>query len=38
MPVKNAWLMKKAVTLREFEAGTHCEVDWAGDTVEWRDS
>lgn len=31
-------LMQDTVTLREFEAGTHCEVDWAGDKVEWRDA
>ena len=28
-------LMSETVTLREFEPGTHCEVDWAGDTIEW---
>lgn len=28
-------LMSETVTLREFEPGTHCEVDWAGDTIAW---
>lgn len=31
-------LLKETVTLREFDPGTHCEVDWAGDTVLWQDS
>lgn len=30
-------LMQESVVLREFEPGTHCEVDWAGDTLEWWD-
>lgn len=33
-----AWLMKRTVTLREFDPGTHCEVDWAGDKILWWDS
>lgn len=32
-----AWLLQKTVTLREFDPGTHCEVDWAGDKVQWWD-
>ncbi len=32
-----SWLMKKTVTLREFEPGTHCEVDWAGSRIPWWD-
>jgi hypothetical protein len=30
-------LLKATVTLREFEPGTHCEVDYAGDRIEWVD-
>jgi hypothetical protein len=30
-------LLKATVTLREFEPGTHCEVDYAGDKIEWVD-
>lgn len=29
-------LLQETVTLREFTPGTHCEVDWAGDTIEWQ--
>lgn len=32
-----AWLLKRTVTLREFDPGTHCEVDWAGDKIPWWD-
>jgi transposase len=32
-----AWLLKHTVTLREFDPGTHCEVDWAGDKIAWWD-
>ncbi|NDD14745.1 MAG: IS21 family transposase, partial [Betaproteobacteria bacterium] len=32
-----SWLMKKTVTLREFEPGSHCEVDWAGSRIPWWD-
>ena len=28
-------LLNATVTLREFEPGTHCEVDYAGDKIEW---
>lgn len=37
--VKNrfAQLLAATVTLREFRAGEHCEVDYAGDTIEWLD-
>lgn len=28
-------LMKASVTLREFAPGDRCEVDWAGDKIEW---
>lgn len=28
-------LMMETVTLREFDPGTYCEVDWAGDKIEW---
>ena len=31
-------LLKETVTLRTFDPGTHGEVDWAGDTIEWRDT
>lgn len=31
------WLLKRTVTLREFDPGTHCEVDWAGGKIEWWD-
>jgi len=30
-------LLKATVTLREFDPGTHCEVDYAGDRIEWVD-
>jgi hypothetical protein len=30
-------LLKETVTLREFDPGTHCEVDWAGDRIPWWD-
>lgn len=30
-------LMKASVTLREFSPGERCEVDWAGDKIEWMD-
>lgn len=33
-----AYLLKETVTLREFDPGAYCEVDWAGDTVPWWDS
>jgi hypothetical protein len=32
-----AQLLQATVTLREFSAGEHCEVDYAGDRVEWID-
>lgn len=31
-------LLKATVTLRDFEPGTHCEVDYAGDKIEWVDA
>lgn len=33
-----AYLLKKTVTLREFDPGCYCEVDWAGDKIPWWDS
>jgi transposase len=30
-------LLKDTVTLREFSPGTHCEVDWAGDTIAYQE-
>lgn len=30
-------LLKATVTLRDFDPGTHCEVDYAGDRIEWVD-
>jgi len=33
-----AWLLKQTVTLREFDPGVHCEVDWAGDKIPWWDA
>ena len=30
-----ARLLGETVTLREFRPGEHCEVDYAGDTIEW---
>ena len=30
-------LLSKTVTLREFKPGAHCEVDYAGDKIEWID-
>lgn len=30
-------LLKATVTLRDFEPATHCEVDYAGDKIEWID-
>lgn len=33
-----SWLLKRTVTLREFDPGTHCEVDWAGDKIPWWDA
>jgi len=33
-----AQLLTATVTLREFRAGEHCEVDYAGDKIEWIDS
>jgi transposase len=30
-------LLTATVTLREFRAGEHCEVDYAGDRIEWLD-
>lgn len=35
--VKFATLLSATVTLREFKPGEHCEVDWAGDKIEWID-
>jgi transposase len=32
-----ALLLEATVTLREFHAGEHCEVDYAGDKIEWLD-
>jgi len=32
-----AQLLAATVTLREFRAGEHCEVDYAGDRIEWLD-
>jgi transposase len=32
-----ALLLDHTVTLREFRAGEHCEVDYAGDKIEWLD-
>jgi transposase len=32
-----ARLLTATVTLREFRAGEYCEVDYAGDTIEWLD-
>jgi transposase len=32
-----ALLLEATVTLREFHAGEHCEVDYAGDKIEWID-
>jgi transposase len=32
-----ALLLGATVTLREFNAGEHCEVDYAGDRIEWID-
>lgn len=34
---RHGWCLKQTVTLREFDAGTHCEVDWAGDRIPWWD-
>lgn len=31
------WLLQKTVTLREFNPGEYCEVDYAGDKIEWLD-
>jgi transposase len=31
------FLLKATVTLREFSPGEHCEVDYAGDKIEWMD-
>lgn len=31
------YLLKATVTLREFSPATHCEVDYAGDRIEWVD-
>lgn len=33
-----ALLLQHTVTLREFHAGEHCEVDYAGDKIEWLDT
>lgn len=30
-----ALLLGQTVTLREFRPGEHCEIDYAGDTIEW---
>jgi transposase len=30
-------LLTATITLREFRAGEHCEVDYAGDTIKWID-
>jgi transposase len=32
-----AWLLQHTVTLREFRPGEYCEVDYAGDKIEWID-
>ncbi len=32
-----AWLLEHTVTLREFRPGEYCEVDYAGDKIEWLD-
>lgn len=32
-----ALLLDSTVTLREFRAGEHCEVDYAGDKIDWLD-
>ncbi len=29
--------LKASITLRQFEPGERCEVDWAGDAIEWTD-
>lgn len=34
---RHAWRLKQTVTAREFDPGTHCEVDWAGDKIPWWD-
>ncbi len=34
---RHGWCLKQTVTLREFDPGTHCEVDWAGDKIPWWD-
>jgi transposase len=31
-------LLKATVTLRDFKPGAHCEVDYAGDRIDWIDS
>jgi len=33
-----AHLLKGTITLREFNPGSQCEVDWAGDKIPWYDS
>lgn len=35
--VRFAGLLSRTVTLREFRPGEHCEVDYAGDRIEWID-
>jgi transposase len=35
--VRFASLLDSTVTLREFKPGEHCEVDYAGDKIEWID-
>lgn len=35
--VRFARLLTATVTLREFRAGEHCEVDYAGDKISWTD-
>jgi transposase len=35
--VRFAGLLSATVTLREFKPGEYCEVDWAGDKIDWID-
>lgn len=37
MKLRFALLLEATVTLREFKPGQHCEVDYAGDKIEWID-
>jgi transposase len=36
--VRFSSLLSATVTLREFKPGEHCEVDYAGDKIEWLDT